>query len=30
MTALLEVRDLDKSFGGLHVTRAVSLALAAG
>ena len=30
MTALLEVRDLDRSFGGLHVTRAVSLALAAG
>ncbi len=30
MTALLEVRELDRSFGGLHVTRAVSLALAAG
>ncbi len=30
MTALLEVRSLDKRFGGLHVTRAVSLTLAAG
>ena len=30
MTALLEVRALDKHFGGLHVTRAVSLALHAG
>ncbi len=30
MTALLEVRALDKHFGGLHVTRAVSLSLHAG
>ncbi|MBK6866115.1 MAG: ABC transporter ATP-binding protein [Ideonella sp.] len=30
MTALLETRALDKHFGGLHVTRSVSLALQAG
>ena len=30
MTALLEVRRLDKHFGGLHVTRGVSLQLNAG
>jgi ABC-type branched-subunit amino acid transport system ATPase component len=30
MTALLEVQALDKHFGGLHVTRAVSLSLAPG
>jgi ABC-type branched-subunit amino acid transport system ATPase component len=30
MTAVLEVRAIDKHFGGLHVTRAVSLALNAG
>ena len=30
MTALFEIRQLDKRFGGLHVTRSVSLALAAG
>jgi len=30
MTTLLEIRALDKRFGGLHVTRAVSLALKAG
>ena len=30
MTALLEIRLLDKHFGGLHVTRSVSLTLVAG
>ncbi|MBA2960504.1 MULTISPECIES: ABC transporter ATP-binding protein [Ramlibacter] len=30
MTVLLELRSLDKRFGGLHVTRGVSLELAAG
>jgi branched-chain amino acid transport system ATP-binding protein len=30
MTAVLEVRALDKHFGGLHVTRVVSLSLHAG
>ena len=30
MTPLLELRGLDKRFGGLHVTRSVSFALAAG
>jgi len=30
MTSLLELRRLDKRFGGLHVTRSVSFALAAG
>ena len=30
MSALLELRSLDKRFGGLHVTRAVSFALRAG
>ena len=30
MTALLEIRQLNKHFGGLHVTRNVSLKLAAG
>ena len=30
MTALLEIRGLDKRFGGLHVTRNVSFELAAG
>ncbi|MET0509591.1 MAG: ATP-binding cassette domain-containing protein [Burkholderiaceae bacterium] len=30
MSALLDVRGLDKRFGGLHVTRSVSLALAPG
>ena len=30
MTALLDVRALDKHFGGLHVTRGVSLTLHAG
>lgn len=30
MTQLLEVRNLDKHFGGLHVTRNVSFHLAAG
>ncbi len=30
MTALLEIRGLDKRFGGLHVTRNISFELAAG
>lgn len=30
MSLLLEVRDLDKRFGGLHVTRGVSFQVAAG
>lgn len=30
MTAVLDVRAIDRHFGGLHVTRAVSLALHAG
>ena len=30
MTTLFEIRRLDKRFGGLHVTRGVSLTLAAG
>ena len=30
MSAVLDVRALDKHFGGLHVTRAVSLSLASG
>jgi branched-chain amino acid transport system ATP-binding protein len=30
VSTLLEVRHLDKHFGGLHVTRGVSIALAAG
>ena len=30
MTALLDIRALDKRFGGLHVTRKVSFSLAAG
>lgn len=30
MSQLLEVRDLDKRFGGLHVTRGVSFQVAAG
>jgi len=30
MSLLLEIRELDKHFGGLHVTRRVSLQLAAG
>jgi branched-chain amino acid transport system ATP-binding protein len=30
MSALLDIRSLDKRFGGLHVTRSVSFTLAAG
>jgi branched-chain amino acid transport system ATP-binding protein len=30
MSAVLDIRQLDKHFGGLHVTRQVSLSLAAG
>jgi branched-chain amino acid transport system ATP-binding protein len=30
MSALLDIRDLDKRFGGLHVTRGVSFQMAAG